>query len=181
MDKWLTGLYIAGSVASVAALLIWFVTRIRKTIQTSRAKEQEAVEELELVKEAEVALLESASKTVSARTDLGFYVLLRLNSLRSEVHRLWHKQTECSIWCVICIAMFFCFHQAEPPLSWMRFVVLALLFVCVAAHGAFGQMATRMNRFADSYEVEVRPFFQQPVVKRFLKAEPSDSPADNSG
>ena len=77
---------VAGS-ASIIALLITVVGLTGKSIRTYKRKRKEAEQELE----QELSRLRAAGGTVSARTDLGFFVVMKLGSLRDLIHHLRHQ------------------------------------------------------------------------------------------
>lgn len=85
----LTIFEIVAGTASILALLLVVIGFTWKTLLAYKQMRQSAERELE----RELTRLQSAGRTVSARSDLGFLVLIELGSLRESASRFRHFRT----------------------------------------------------------------------------------------
>ena len=152
---------IVAGTSSILALLIILAGSARKKWRAAKQKREEAEQKFEQM----LARLKSAGSSVSARTDLGFFVLLELGSLRDLVSEARHSRTLCllaafSIFIVAVIT------REAIANAWITIAMLAaslmymLLFVMSDSH------LTRLEKYANSYESRLKEFWKEPVDKR---------------
>jgi len=133
----------------------------RKFRQKRESAEQEFKQELDR--------LHSAGATVSARTDLGFFVLIELGSLRDSISYYRHIQTAYLVFAVL-LVLFASFFFSPGLKTYHGFLIysfcllISLLFII--SSGIAFIFEIRIRNYTKSYERRIKEIWQCPIDKR---------------
>lgn len=148
-----------GSVASIISLLIAAVGGAIWAFRRYRRKREDAERELE----RQIERMRAAGGSVSARTDLGFFVLLEVESLRSEIATAYFFGTLYAVATMVGVAVGIAVAGTAPQLSYViHFTVIVTFF------GGCSIIVTalRLHYYASSYRSRVKGIWGQPIEKR---------------
>jgi hypothetical protein len=150
---------IAGT-ASILALLLTLIGYGLKLRRTFRQKREKAEQEFE----QELVRLRIAGSTVSARTDLGFFVLIELGSLYDSIAFYRHHRTvslvSSTFLMTLCVSI--------SPIS-NKLLLIGFLLLCIVITGyclIIHILVMRLEKYTESYEHRVKEVWQQPINKR---------------
>ena len=152
---------------SMWKLLKFFATRRETTARLD--------EELERQRQ-ETERLEAAGKTVSAWTDLGFFVLMELGTLREALDSERYTSLLSALLTVAILFIFFevasldsLFAQALPPL--LRVVLLVAPFLALVAFGLEHYSVKKQESYILNYQERIKAIWREPIGKRTQKAQ----------
>ncbi len=154
---------VAGT-ASIIALLVVLLTTARKVLQTTKQKRQRAQQELA----NQLDLLRAAGGSVSARSDLGFFVLVQLGSLRDSASSLRHVRAVFLICMLVGLLTAVVVLQGPYDLEG-KAIAIAFGVVGLGMYVAFmvvTYMLVRLENYTESYEDGLKQVWARPVTER---------------
>ena len=115
--------------------------------------------------ELKLQRLEAAGASVPARTDLGFFALIELGSLRDSVLYINHTATR--LYMILLISVFFgsLFRGSFSAGSVVFFIISLITLILLIR---LGIAARTLRRAIESYESRIKPVWERPIAKRFV-------------
>ena len=162
MDNLTTFELIAGS-ASILALVLSIGSYTLKLWRTFKQKREKTEKEFK----QEIDRLLASGSTVSARTDLGFFVLIELASLREDTDFYRHHRTWFTVFLGILLLILNSMNMGEV---FDRFlfvyyaIVLFFLIMILIVH----TLVMRSQKYSKSYEDRVKDVWQRAIDKRAI-------------
>ena len=152
---------IAGS-ASIIGVLLALFHMFRSGILTYKQKKQNAEEEFE----KELGRLKAAGTTISARTDLGFFVFLEVASLHKSINVYYYYRSATIVFtniflCLLIITQQLGIESFDLQIFLIIFVIGTLInFVVVQI------IINRLEKFTHIYEKRVKKVWNKAIDKR---------------
>jgi hypothetical protein len=146
---------IAGS-CSILAVVVGLIKYLRKGLKSYNDRKRRVEEEFQ----NEMQMLKSSGNNVSARTDLGFLVLMELGSMRNVIDRNHHFSTSAYVLGAFLLTLGL-YSEAIDKIVILLICAAAILFGLVCHLNGW-----RMENFVINYEVKVKEIWKTPVEKR---------------
>ena len=140
------------SILSLLLVLIGYTMKLRRNFKQKRERAEQALENA-------IERLKSAGGTVSARTDLGFLVLIQIASLRGLLSSLNHFLTG-----VIVVAGFAFLASILIPSLLLLALPCSIMFVTETIY------TLRWQNYVESYERRIEEVWKHPVARRVTKS-----------
>ena len=154
---------IIAGLASIASLVITLTLLIHKSVRSYRDKRDSAESEFN----KEISRLTNAAQTISARTDLGFFVVMEVGSLRDSVNKIRHESTRYAVLVGLCsLLVLLCDWVGIPqrsPLILILLLVAALSGIMILVKGA---IENRLSDYTKSYESRIKAVWEDQINKR---------------
>lgn len=160
------------TVAEIVAILSFLLTVIGFTRNTYRAykkKRQRAEQEFKKA----LARLRAARKTISARSDVGFLMLIELGALRDTISNFRHGRILAFVgaaFLVICTIFIRGSVIADRTLLPIFLVLFYLSLACMIMSIVFHFILRRLERYTDSYEDRIKEVWERPVKRKSGKS-----------
>ena len=156
---------VAGS-ASIIALILALYESSRRLKQSLQEKRENTEREFE----RELENLRIAGGTVSARTDLGFFVLIQLGSLRETIDYYRQHRIQYLVFAVLFIILAdfvrSTFEMMGFSTNLLILVTLPIVFALVLRSLIVHLLVMRLQKYANSYEKRIKEIWDTPIKKR---------------
>jgi Flp pilus assembly protein TadB len=158
---------IIGIFASIIALIFFFGNYAIRIQLKAKKKREEAEQSLK----QEMERFKKAGETISARTDLGFFVLIEIESLRRSASSTLHLKTLIFVMIgafLTCIAIIRI--VGHNDLSTFNAIlsdaIFAVVFVLLAISLHAQRSHDKLEKYLTDYERRVKEIWQHPVDKQ---------------